>query len=154
MNTMYMEIIPLTLGYFTGYLAPNKAASLFPVFLIIHGYAFMLHRYNKLLAQNRIDFIKKNNLDRFYISSKELKQKNRNSCIKINIKKTDEILVYYLTFDEEDVSPYFLTLEKALLYRTYIYNEIGSKDIVSVSNYIYMNEMKELYNEHKNKKNK
>lgn len=49
------EAIIMGMAYFTGYFPPGQVIGSIPIIVTIHGYAMMIHQYNRILANARLE---------------------------------------------------------------------------------------------------
>ena len=63
LGALFIESLVLFMSFFTGYIEYSKIIGYIPIMLMIHGYPLMIHQYNRILANEQLDYIKKNELD-------------------------------------------------------------------------------------------
>ncbi len=123
--------------------------------LIYHGYAFMVHQYNRIKANARIKFleesIENNNKenDDIDIIEKEINENNKlDKFLHINLMQRNESKYFNLQFkDFYDLRLKFVffNLNEIIKFRQYIYDNIENIDINKLIIIYNTNKFKSLY---------
>lgn len=123
--------------------------------LLYHGYAFMVHQYNRIKANARIKFLEENNVnnnnknDDIDIIEKEIDENNKlDKFLHINLMQRNESKYFNLQFkDFYDLRLKFVffNLNEIIKFRQYIYDNIENVDINKLIIIYNTNKFKSLY---------
>jgi hypothetical protein len=144
----FLETVVMVIYFLSGSIESSKMFGFVMAILVMHGYPLCIHEYNRILARQRLDLIKKNDSDTNTLQSTE-----RDSLHGITIHKPynfhGAVLQYDLHFGS-DISPLFKTVEEAKAYRKYIISEYP--DEYELSEAIYLDKMRQVYQKYINLK--
>ena len=159
---LFLETVIFLVGSLSGYVTIKQSIGAIPILFLMHGYPFMIQYYNRILAKNKIELLKKNDVNltkkkeeysfdffNIYTSNLCSEEINENHLLKIYV--VDKY--YVIKFGLKNVSPFFNDLEITKKYRQYIY-ENWTNDILTIQENIFLKNEKNIFLLWKNKDNK
>jgi hypothetical protein len=112
-QALITELLVVMISYYSGYMNPKQCRGFIPVTLVIHGYALLVHYYNRTKAKARLRQIVR--------TEKRIPgiQLNGPSDI-IQVIKLDNPERYFVHYNYTRLSPDFYTHGEAFEYRDYL----------------------------------
>lgn len=123
-NFLMVELIILGLGSISGFTTTEKFWEYIPVAIVFHGYAFMIHHYNRILAKDALE----------KLPEKEKKKED----IKIYVEDEFYVLRYSSNYYSYDLSPRMKSRDMCEKFEEYVKSVIQN-DFNKLEEYLFVN---------------
>lgn len=138
-NIICIEIIVMLVGSMSGYMTPQKAFAYVPISIVIHGYAFLIHHYNRILAKHKLSLL----------SEEENMLYDFEYKLYINKVK----MGFRLMYSYNQLSPTMKTKEECEEFKTFV-EKTFSGSFLELEEYLFMNDCNSLYRDFYNSMHK
>lgn len=134
---LFTELLIVGISAFSGYMTLQQCRGFLPIALIFHGYALMVHHYNRILAGRRL---------------KKIKQ-TEDRTPKIRLNADDDLIRmeeigdpahFYLHYNYQRISPDFAMHSQAAEFRDYLYAKWHYKRSI-ISEQVFLGQAPKLY---------
>lgn len=133
-NSIAIETIIMTVSYFSSYMTTTQIYGFIPIMIIIHGYAVLVHVYNRILAKEQL-----------LVNSRNRKDVVQAPAELLAIRKPDKWNIgYHITYQHREFGPQFEKESSAISFRNYIYEHWG-KNQFDYEEKIFLGEVVETY---------